>query len=232
MTRIAAVRHSAPSFGNESLRLCKSDACLEAFARFMEDAECPAFIGDEAGRFIEANSSFCELLGASRDHVIGSMLRDWFPGVVADERLRFRERVLSTGRAARATDMLRGRRFTSLLRPFEGGGHRRCVIGVLHPRPPRPDEAAAGLSVFEHVDLGPLAALTPKEMEVLQLIGQGLTQRAIADRLNRTVKTVEAHRAAIGRKLGAKKNVHLVRVAMAAGLIDGGRAVSPGAAVA
>ncbi|MBL8744927.1 MAG: helix-turn-helix transcriptional regulator [Phycisphaerae bacterium] len=123
--------------------------------------------------------------------------------------------------------MLRGRRFTGTVRPFEAGPHHGCIFVLLQSRPPRAEEVRAGFYALECFDLGPLSALTPRELEVLQLIGQGLTQREVAERLSRTVKTVEAHRAALGRKLGAKKNVHLVQVAFAAGLLDPADAPRP-----
>jgi len=43
--------------------------------------------------------------------------------------------------------------------------------------------------------------LTPREFEVLQLIGQGNTVRAISQMLHRSVKTVAAHRENIRKKL-------------------------------
>ena len=123
--------------------------------------------------------------------------------------------------------LLRGRRFTGTVRPFEAGPHQGCIFVILQSRPPRPEEVQAGFHALECFDLGPLSELTPREFEVLRLIGQGLTQREVALRLDRTVKTVEAHRAALGRKLGAKKNVHLVQVAFAAGMLDPAEARRP-----
>jgi len=55
--------------------------------------------------------------------------------------------------------------------------------------------------------------LTPREREVLELIAQGLTTREIAARLGLSPKTVEAHRAKLARKLGARTTADLVRCA-------------------
>lgn len=49
-----------------------------------------------------------------------------------------------------------------------------------------------------------LHGLSDRELEVLQLIGQGLKTGDIAKALHRSVHTVEAHRASIKRKLGLK----------------------------
>lgn len=43
--------------------------------------------------------------------------------------------------------------------------------------------------------------LTPRECEVLRLIGQGLLNKQIADRLGISQRTIETHRKAISRKL-------------------------------
>jgi len=55
--------------------------------------------------------------------------------------------------------------------------------------------------------------LTDRELEVLQLIGQGLKTGEIAKALHRSVHTVEAHRASIKRKLGLKNSGELAKAA-------------------
>lgn len=64
-----------------------------------------------------------------------------------------------------------------------------------------------------------LASLTPREREVLILIGQGLSIPKIAERLYRSVKTVESHRLSLGRKLNVSNRVELTRLAIQGGLI-------------
>jgi len=60
--------------------------------------------------------------------------------------------------------------------------------------------------------------LRPRELEVLQLICQGLSNRAIAERLNLSVNTVSVHRANIMGRLGVHKTVDLVVYALRHGL--------------
>jgi DNA-binding NarL/FixJ family response regulator len=62
--------------------------------------------------------------------------------------------------------------------------------------------------------------LTGREREVLQLIGSGLTNKKIADKLSVSVKTVETHRTRIHQKLGAHTAADLVRYAIKTGLLD------------
>jgi len=64
------------------------------------------------------------------------------------------------------------------------------------------------------VRAGSLARLNERELEVLQLIAQGLTSAQIASRINRSIKSVEAYRASIRGKLGARSTVDLARIAL------------------
>jgi len=66
--------------------------------------------------------------------------------------------------------------------------------------------------------MGVIAALSPREREVLALIGEGLSNKQIALRLHRTEDTVEDHRRKIGIKLKIGDRVKLADVARQAGL--------------
>ena len=61
--------------------------------------------------------------------------------------------------------------------------------------------------------------LTPRELEVLQLICSGLSNRAIAAKLDLSVNTVAVHRANIMNTLGMHKTAELVVYAIQHGLV-------------
>lgn len=61
--------------------------------------------------------------------------------------------------------------------------------------------------------------LTPRELEVLELMANGGSNQVIAERLSISVKTVEAHRARIFRKLCASNVADAIRLAIRAGLV-------------
>lgn len=61
--------------------------------------------------------------------------------------------------------------------------------------------------------------LTPREREVLAYIGRGFSLREIAETMHRSIKTVQTHRASLGRKLHASNRVELARAAIQAGLV-------------
>jgi DNA-binding NarL/FixJ family response regulator len=67
---------------------------------------------------------------------------------------------------------------------------------------------------------GPEEPLTPREREVLKLIAEAHTNRAIGEVLHLSEKTVESHRANLLRKLGMRDRVELVRYAIRRGLIE------------
>lgn len=61
-----------------------------------------------------------------------------------------------------------------------------------------------------------LARITGREREILELIVEGNSSRAISEQLDISVKTVEAHRARINDKMRADDLAHLVRMVLAA----------------
>lgn len=60
----------------------------------------------------------------------------------------------------------------------------------------------------------PLETLSSRELEVFELFGRGLSIREIAQRLNRSTKTIESHRERMMTKLGVVSSVRLVRQAV------------------
>ena len=67
---------------------------------------------------------------------------------------------------------------------------------------------------------GPLAALTPRQREVLQLLAEGRTVKAIASELGISARTVEFHKYQMMESLGIKSNAELVHFAIAQGLVE------------
>jgi RNA polymerase sigma factor (sigma-70 family) len=66
----------------------------------------------------------------------------------------------------------------------------------------------------------PLAKLSAREREVLQLIAEGRTGAEIAERLTLSQKTVETYRARLIEKLGIRDVPGLVRFAIQSGLVS------------
>jgi DNA-binding NarL/FixJ family response regulator len=67
---------------------------------------------------------------------------------------------------------------------------------------------------------GPVEPLTLREREVLKLIAEAYTNKAIGQTLHLSEKTIESHRANLMRKLEMRDRVELVRYAIRRGLIE------------
>ena len=63
-------------------------------------------------------------------------------------------------------------------------------------------------------------ALTNREHQILQLIWSGLTNKEIAMRLKISVKTVEAHRATMMKKVRVSNTAQLLKAAIQEGVIQ------------
>lgn len=92
------------------------------------------------------------------------------------------------------------------------GAVKRAVAGetVLDPKVARPEPLKG------ERDRG----LTPRELEVLQLICAGHSNRAIAAKLGLSINTVAVHRANIMNTLGVHKTAELVVYAIQHGLVN------------
>lgn len=65
-----------------------------------------------------------------------------------------------------------------------------------------------------------LGLLTPRERQILRMIGLGHTRVEIAQVIHRSPKTVDSHRASIMEKLGIHDRVELARYAIREGLVN------------
>jgi DNA-binding NarL/FixJ family response regulator len=85
-------------------------------------------------------------------------------------------------------------------------------------------ERAALLDLLEgptaHAASDPLAQLTPREREVLQLIAEGYSNKAVASKLGLSIKTVDGHRTRVMAKLDLHDVTALTRFAIRHGLVS------------
>ncbi len=66
----------------------------------------------------------------------------------------------------------------------------------------------------------PLSSLSGREMEVLRLIGKGMSRNQIATELSRSVKTIDGHQERMMNKLGISARADLMRFAIREGLAE------------
>jgi DNA-binding NarL/FixJ family response regulator len=75
-----------------------------------------------------------------------------------------------------------------------------------------------GMTVFARQADVPKALLSPREREVLELIGEGATNREIAERLFLSPHTIKDHTTALYRKLGVRNRTEAAKRAEQLGL--------------
>ncbi len=85
------------------------------------------------------------------------------------------------------------------------------VHGVLIGR--RANPAAANVPTAIH-------ELSAREIEVIQLVAEGRSNKWIGDQLSLSALTVKSHLARIGRKLGTGDRAHIVALALRAGVVS------------
>ena len=68
-------------------------------------------------------------------------------------------------------------------------------------------------AVGESLDQDPVQALSNRELQVFEMIGEGLSTREVARRLGISPKTVESHRKVLKTKLNAPNSTQLSRLA-------------------
>jgi DNA-binding NarL/FixJ family response regulator len=73
----------------------------------------------------------------------------------------------------------------------------------------------------------PSVPLSGRERDVLLLLAQGHSNRAVAEKLVLSVKTVETYRTRLGSKLGLRSRADLYRYAVECGMLDVGAAPPP-----
>ena len=91
------------------------------------------------------------------------------------------------------------------------------ILEAVHARPDRIGTSSRSVSSTCRT------ALTSRELEVLSLVGAGLTSNRVSNRLNISQKTVENHKQRIFAKLGVQNQAHAVSIAMRTGLLRSDR---------
>jgi DNA-binding NarL/FixJ family response regulator len=63
-------------------------------------------------------------------------------------------------------------------------------------------------------------SLSPRELEVLKLIAEGLSNKEVGAQLGISEATTEKHMTSVLTKLGAKDRTHALRIGLERGILD------------
>jgi DNA-binding NarL/FixJ family response regulator len=88
---------------------------------------------------------------------------------------------------------------------------RQVVRGEVYLSPQMTTDLLHRAAVGQTLDSDPVATLTDRELQVFQMIGEGLSTVQIADKLQLSRKTVESHRKTIKQKLNLQTSPQLSR---------------------
>jgi len=88
---------------------------------------------------------------------------------------------------------------------------RQVLRGEVYLSPQMATVLLKRVAAGKPVDLDPVEALSNRELQVFEMIGQGLTTVEIARKLQVSPKTVESHREAAKTKLNLRNSVQLNR---------------------
>lgn len=151
---------------------------------------------------VRCNEAFARMFGYAPGELAGQPLRVLYPSEAEYVRIG------ASGRhALLETGVYRDERIMK---------RRNGSLGWFRVRGRSLDAAepfALALWTFDEMsEVQPAAAtLSPREREIAKLVVAGLTSRAMAERLALSVRTVEAYRASLMKKLGVTGAAELVR---------------------
>lgn len=181
-------------------------------------------ITDSEGRLLFVNDTSMVLFSQHTGiDYHGKRISDFHPPEFVAERLALIRRVLDENKPLSIRHLYHGRRIESIVWPIKDKAppfNRALVVS----REVTPTNLPTVLSetietVSTHyIDLGPLDVLTRRELEVLALLGQGLSVPQVATVLHRSPKTIQRHKAAISGKLNLSGQAEMVSIATSLGL--------------
>ena len=168
-----------------------------------------------------ANAAFCALTGYSESEVVGRNCR-FLTGKLTQQDVT--EQIRASIRAQRPVlaDILNFRRDGSAFRNgvmitplFDGDGNLEWFLGS---QVELGEAGADPLSQRRTEAMLKVAALPPRQREVLEHLAQGLLNKQIAWELKISEKTVKMHRALLLDRLGVSTTAEAIRIAVEAGL--------------
>ena len=168
-----------------------------------------------------ANPAFCRLTGYKESDIVGRNCR-FLAGAATEPWLTDRIRDGIARRTSVLVDILNYRsngssfRNAVLISPlFDSEGELAWFLGS---QVELGDDSTRLFDARREQAAGLVAALPPRQRQVLAQLSRGLLNKQIAHRLGISEKTVKMHRALLLEKLGVGTSADAIRIAVEAGL--------------
>lgn len=194
-----------------------------AFSSLLEDTSCPVSIFDANGFIVASNGAYAAARGEDPNALVGKHLDEVVGPEVSRTVIEVMQRAIDSGSPLVAESIYQGDKFRTTFRPISPAADGTARVLVVSPTVFTTSHGRSSPTKYPTVAIDPeksepLASLTERELEVLKLIGEGLSTAEIAETLHRSIKTIEGHRASIGKKLHVTNRVELARLAIRAGI--------------
>lgn len=218
-----------PSHEEVVARLLASPAFADAMLRAIDQDPLTALhVATEHGLILYSNDQAARAFlgkGVKGTDAMGYLWSDLFPAPLVEERLQVLRDILADGKPRYVRSIYFGLQVITRYDmigalPGVAGGERVFLCVTRHEPRTLGSNTLDGVTVVEPKlhHLGPLARLTPRELELLALVAEGMSITEIAETLQKSVHTVNEQRLSLGRKLGAQDRVRLAEIARDAGL--------------
>ncbi len=191
----------------------------QAFAPFDGLPRLAAVARDSRHRLLWCNEQFARLAGRTQEALNATGLEAVMAPHAAREREALDRPAIDDERPVAYAQLLRGQRCVTRVWPLDPDAFTVrgtfCVLALDNAR----QATEAPLPLARVPDLGDLAGLTPRELEVFYHLAAGKTVADIGDDMGRSPKTVERHLESLHRKMNFRNRAELVRSAVERGLV-------------
>ncbi|RLS74270.1 MAG: hypothetical protein DWI00_09525 [Planctomycetota bacterium] len=177
-------------------------------------------IVDIDGLVLFCNKQAKQIYYGDNFNPVGKTIEEIEGPVFAAERMPVIRQVIETRQPVMLRHIRGGRWTEAMIWPMEAVDEKKPRIISVTRQGVDVVEPGVDFRVIDSnlVDLGPLDSLTPRELEVLTLVGHGSPIKAIAKELGVAQRTVERYRSDISRKLGVTSIAEIARLVQLAGL--------------
>lgn len=180
-------------------------------------------VTDTEGRLLFVNDTSMVLFSqATKLDYLGKRISDYHSPEFVKERLVMIGRVVEENRPLSIQHIYHGQRIESTVWPVRDKQppYNRVIV-ISHSQATNSVSAETGtIEVLssQYINLGELDILTNRELEVLVLLGHGMSVPSTAKALFRSPKTIQRHKSSISQKLNVSGQAEMVSIVKSVGL--------------